>query len=264
MLMPWFASPGIVLVMWLTAAVPSPDIAVPADKMEAYIKGLSQERRSKLVEDYAWAGLMFSSFLKFRKAPQIYLSCPKEGCDATSTAIINLETLQSYAPATLGRRASTADTSGIEVYLAPEPNEFSRRDRDIDARLRMDAHFSNKTIRNIDPRAFAYVVAAPCWSAIYFDKRTGVIEKSLIYIDSDAPSHLQGLCMAFELVRAVGVMSTPSTILYQKIEAPVANRHVPWLGANAYMHGLSAIEPGDKYERALSVLKNRFGLTESP
>lgn len=71
--------------------------------------------------------------------------------------------------------------------------------------------------------------------------------------------------MAFEIVRAAGVMSTPGVFLYRKIKAPAQTRHtVLWLAANAYMHGLAAIKPGDKYEKALSVLKSRYGLTESP
>lgn len=236
-------------------------MASPVDKMEAYIKDLPLDRRNSLVENYAGAGLMFPGFLKYRTPPQIYVSCPRE--DRAPAAMGSLEAIQSYAPATLGRRAGAADKAGIEIYLAAEPDEFTRRDRDTKARLRLDAHISAKTILNIDPLAFGKF-AAPCWSVIYFDKRTGVIEKSLIFIDSDAPSRMQSLCMTFELVRAVGVVSTPSVTLYHKTNAPLAKRDILWLAANAYMHGLAAIRPGDKYENVLSVLKTRYGLTESP
>ncbi|QIG46914.1 hypothetical protein G5V57_03625 [Nordella sp. HKS 07] len=156
-LLPWFASPEAAMALWMAASVSVPDAATPADKMEAYIKDLPQARRSLLVENYVWAGLMFPGFLKYRTLPQIYVSCPKEGC--APAAIYNLEIIHSYAPATLGRRAGAADMSGIEIYVAPEPNEFNRRDRNTDARLQLDAHITAKTILNFDPVAFGNVPA---------------------------------------------------------------------------------------------------------
>lgn len=259
-LLPWFASRDVVTALWMAASAAAPGTAAPIDKMDAYIKDLPQERRSALVESYAWTSLMFPGTLKYRTPPQIYVTCPKHGC--APAAIASLETLQSYAPGAIGRLAGAADTSGIEVYMAPEPEEFSRRDHDTDALLRLDAHITAKTIMNFDPAVSGHV-AAPCWTVMYYDKRTGVIEKSLIFIDSDAASHLQSLCMAFELVRASGVMSTLGVRLYHKIKPP-ANGHVLGLAVTAYLHGLAAIRPGDKYEKVLSVLENRYGLNESP
>lgn len=259
-LLPWFASRDVVTALWMAASAAAPHTATPIDKMDAYIKDLPQERRSALVEAYVWASVMFPGTLKYRTPPQIYVTCPKDGC--APAAIGSLETLQSYAPGAIGQLTGTADTSGIEVYMASEPEEFTRRDRDTDALLRLDAHITAKTIMNFDPAAFGHV-AAPCWTVMYYDNRTGVIEKSLIFIDSDAASHLQSLCMAFELVRASGVISTLGVRLYHKIKPP-ANRHVLGLAVTAYLHGLPAIRPGDKYEKVLSVLENRYGLNESP
>lgn len=111
-LLPWFASAKAVMALWMAASVSVPDATTPADKIEAYIKDLPQEKRSLLVEQYAGAGMMFPVFLKYRTPPQIYVSCPEEGC--APVAIGNLAIIQSYAPATLGRRTGAADTSGIE------------------------------------------------------------------------------------------------------------------------------------------------------
>lgn len=255
----WFASRDVVTALWMAVSAAAPDTAVPIDKMDAYIKDLPQARRSALVESYVWTSLMFPGTLKYRTPPQIYVTCPKDGC--APAAIDSLETLQSHAPGAIGRLTGTANTSGIEVYMAPEPEEFTRRDHDTDALLRLDAHITTRTIMNFGPAASGHL-AAPCWTVMYYDKRTGVIEKSLIFIDSDAASHLQSLCMAFELVRASGVVSTPGVRLYHKFKPP-ANTQVLDLAVTAYLHGLPAIRPGDKYEKILSVLENRYGLDES-
>lgn len=256
----WFASRETVMALWMAASAAAPDTTTLPDKMDAYIKDLPQERRSVLVESYAWASVMFLGVLKYPTPPQIYVSCPKDGC--APAAIASLETLQSYAPGAIGQLAGAADTSGIEVYMAPEPAEFTRRDRETDALLRLDAHITAKTIVNFDPAAFEYV-AAPCWTAMYYDKRTGVVEKSIIFIDSDVAYHLQSLCMGFELVRASGVVSTPGVRLYHKFKPP-ANTQVLGLAVTAYLHSLPAIRPGDKYEQVLSVLENLYGLNKSP
>lgn len=259
-LLPWFASRDVVAALWMAASAAAPDTATPIDKMDAYIKDLPQERRSWLVESYAWASVMSPGILKYRTPPQIYVTCPEGGC--APAAMGSLKTLQSYAPGAIGQLTGAADNSGIEVYMAPEPEEFTRRDHDTDTLLRLNAHITAKTIVNFGPAAFGHV-AAPCWTVMYYDKRTGVIKKSLIYIDSDAASHLQSLCMAFELVRASGVMNTLGVHLYHKIKPP-ASTYVLGLAVTAYLHGLPAIRPGDKYEQVLSVLENRYGLTGSP
>lgn len=237
-----------------------PAAAEPTGEMEAYIKALPRAERTSLIRNYIWSGGLFSGFLKYREPPQIYVSCPPEGCPAPTLRV--LDALQMRAAGTLGMRSAKAEAAGIEVYLAPQPDEFDKRDRDLDARLGLDANLTSRKLLDPDSSGGA-LVTAPCWTVTYFDMHSGVIEKALIFIDSNAPARLQSLCMGFELVRATGVANTASLVLYRKLKAGREGNALKSLAVNAYLHGLPEIQPKDTMEKAYRLLANRYGLKET-
>lgn len=239
-----------------------PVMAEPGDQMEAYIKALPPEIRTALIENYLPAGWTFSGFLKHRSPPQIYVSCPNEGCTPAAAGI--LDELQSRAPKTFGAKTAQADAAGIEIYLAPQADEFDKRDRDIDTRLHLDASISGRTVPKPNGQPGVEFVSAPCWTVIYFNQATGIIAKALIFIDSDEPARLQSLCLAFELVRAAGVMNTEWVLDYREREPGREESAFRWLALNAYLHGLSEIRPKDTMAKADRYLADRYGLKKMP
>lgn len=142
---PGFGYRRIVGALVTLALLSVPVMAGPSDQMEAYIKALPPEIRTALIEKYTPSAWTFSGFLKHRSPPRIYVSCPPAGCAPVALGI--LDELRSRAPATFGARTAQADPAGIEIYLAPQADEFDKRDRDIDARLHLDANIGGRTVR---------------------------------------------------------------------------------------------------------------------
>lgn len=240
-------------VMTFLAGLLAASIAAQAtDRMDAFIRSLPAEQRTRLIESYLYSGYVYSKFLKFRGRPDIYLSCADEACDPWSLSV--LVSLRASAPLAVGALVDQADAAGIEIYVAPQPTAYETRDRAIDGRLHIDANITSKTISpRPNPRP------APCWTTTYFDFHTGVIEKSLIFIDSHAPLRMQASCLGFELVRAVGVINTLNVIFYRNLkntEADSEARH--WLAANAYLQGLPEIRPGDTMGKVQAVLNAKY------
>lgn len=223
-----------------------------ADRMDTYIKALPLEQRIFLIENYAEGAWIFSKFLKFRHAPKVYVSCPDKGCDPLPISM--LENLRTLAPKTLGKRTAEKDAAQIEIYLAPQPTAFEARNRALDGELNLNANITEREFRIPRPPE-----TAPCWTITYFDK-TGVIAKSLIFIDSDSSPRMQYLCMGFESVRATGVMNFPGVYSYRDLEKRRGRYETQWPAANAYLHGSLEIQPGDTMEKALTVLGERYEL----
>jgi hypothetical protein len=255
---PWFVSNKIRSAILAAALFVAPAAAAQPDgDMDAYIKSRSPETRTTLIEKYLAALWKFDRVLKHRDTPRIYLSCPKDGCIPHVLRI--LEFLQSNAPDTFGARIAQADAAQIEVYVAPRPDTFDQRDREIDGRLHLDANITSKKLFKPGGKDIEFV-DAPCWAVSYFDKHTGVIEKSLIFIDSDSSPREQHSCMGFELVRAAGVVSNPNIVFYRKFDPALDDKISIWLAANAYLHGLSYIKAGDPIENVQRILKDRYGV----
>lgn len=241
------------VVMAFLAILPAfPAASQAADKMDIYIKELPVEQRTRLVENYITSGFVYSKFLKFQHPAAIYLSCADKACDPAPLGM--LDDLRAKAPLTLGERVGEADAAQIEIYVAPQPWAYETRDRLVDAKLHTDASYSGRYVSS-PPNP----LPAPCRTATYFDLHTGVIAKSLIFIDSDASPRIQTLCMGFELVRATGVVNTLAVIFYRKfkgdLDAPTRR-----LAAHAHLHGLPEIRPSDKMEQARTVLKAKYEL----
>jgi hypothetical protein len=229
-----------------------PAASQPADKMDIYIKELAAEQRTRLVENYLNSGFVYSKFLKFQRPAAVYLSCADKACDPAPLGM--LDDLRAKAPLALGERVGEADVAQIEIYVAPQPSAYEARDREIDREFHTDANYSG---RNLSPPPDP--LPASCWTATHFDLHTGVIAKSLIFIDSDASPRIQTLCMGFELVRAAGMVNTEAVLFYQKLDADLGNVTI-WFAANAYLHGLPEIRPGGRMEEARAALNARYGL----
>jgi hypothetical protein len=143
------------------------------------------------------------------------------------------------------------DAAQIEIYVAPQPQAAEARSRQLDDKLRLDV--------NTTSRRFLHLAEdAPCWTVTYFHK-SGVIEKAMIYIDSDSSSKTQHLCAGFETIRATGVLSLDGVLFYRKAEKRRLRNPLRWLILNAHLHGLKAIGPGDSIERVHAVLQDRYG-----
>ncbi len=225
-----------------------PDASQPKIDANTLIRALSPEQRSELIETYAYSALVFSKVLKFGRTPAIYLSCPDKGCDPAMVDV--LENLRAQAPNTFGQLVSDRQGAQIEVYAASQALAIEARDLEVDRSLKLS--------RNITMRRFAYPAQeSPCWTISYFEK-TGVLEKALIYIDSDSSPHMQTLCMEYEIVRAAGVMNLDSVYLYRKEEKHRFHDPILWLTVNAYLHGLPAIKPGLSMDEVRSVLEDRL------
>ncbi|WP_119392023.1 hypothetical protein [Taklimakanibacter lacteus] len=251
----WFVSNKIRAAILATVLFCIPAAAQPAGDMDAYIKSRSPETRATLIENYLAGRWIFDRVLKYRNTPSIYVSCPKEGC--VSPALHILEFLQSNAPDTFGARIAQADAAQIEVHIAPRPDTFDQRDRKIDGKLHLDANITSKKLLKTGGKDIEFV-DAPCWAVSYFDKYTGVIEKSLIFIDSDSSPREQYSCMGFELVRAAGVVSTLNIVFYRKFDTTLDDNVSIWLAANAYLHGLPDIKAGDPMEKVQRILSDRY------
>jgi hypothetical protein len=254
---PWFVSNKIRSAILAAALFAAPAAAQPSGDMDAYIKSRSPETRTTLIEKYLAALWIFNRVLKHRDTPRIYLSCPTDGCIPPALRI--LEFLQSNAPETFGASIAQADIAEIEVHVAPRPGTFDRRDREVDGKLHLDANITSKKLLKLGGKNIE-LVDAPCWAVSYFDKNTGVIAKSLIFIDSDSSPREQHSCMGFELVRAAGVMSTPNIVFYRKFDPALDDNFSIWLAANAYLHGLSDIKAGDPVEKVQRILSDRYGV----
>lgn len=241
-----------VVTTFFTGLVASIGIDHAGVSMDAQIRALPEEKRISIVERYSWAGLVFSKFLKFRQPAAIYLLCPVKGCDTLPLRI--LEDLRSRAPTAIGKRVVEKAAAQIEIHVAPEAAGFEARDREIDAKLHLNANITMK--RFLEPQP---ATDAPCWTITYFDN-SGVVAKSLIFIDSDASPRMQYLCMGFETVRALGVMNLESVYFYRDLEKEPFGDPVQWLAAMAFLHGLPDIRPGDAMERARAILEDRYEL----
>jgi hypothetical protein len=239
--------------MALLAILPiSPAASQAADEMDIYIKELPLAPRARLVENYTFAGFNFSKFLKFQRPAAIYLSCAEQACDPGAVGM--LDDLRAKAPLALGERVDEAEAAQIEIYVAPQPLAYEARDRVVDGKLHTHANYTGRTISPPpDP------LAAPCWTATYFDFHTGVIAKSLIFIDSDASPRVQALCMGFEVVRAAGVVNSLDVYFYHKFEGDLG-APTNWLAANAYLHGLPEVRPGDTMQQVQKILGTKYGL----
>ena len=225
----------------------------PAASADVFIRSLPPEQKSELIESYVASAWAFSKILKFRRAPAIYLSCPDKGCDPVAAGI--LENLRAQAPKALGEQTADKDAAQIEIYLAPQSEAFDKRDREIDRKLHLDSNITARKLLFPEPAQ-----DAPCWTTSYFDNGTGVIEKALVFIDSDASPRMQYLCMGYETVRAAGVMNIESVYFYRNDEKRLFADPAQWLAANAYLHGLPDIKAGDTMAKARSALEDRYGL----
>lgn len=70
--------------------------------------------------------------------------------------------------------------------------------------------------------------------------------------------------MAFELVRAAGIVNTEWVLFYRDLEAEREENTFKWLALNAYLHGLSEIRPKDTMAKAHRFLADRYGLKKTP
>lgn len=217
---------------------------------EAFIRSLPPEQKSELIIRYAASAWVFP-ILKFRRVPAIYLSCPDKGCDPLAVSI--LENVRAQTPNTLGERTADRDAAQIEIYMAPQSEAFDKRDREIDARLHLNANITIRKFPFPEPAQ-----AAPCWTITYYDNETGVIGKALVYIDSDSSPRMQYLCMGYEAIRAAGVMNMEGVYIYRKEEKRRFSDPIRWLAANAYLHGLSEIQPGDTMGKVQTILEDRY------
>lgn len=238
---------------WLFVATLSGFLSVgpqPEAKPDAYIRALLPQDRQQLILLYSSSALMYSGFIKFHQPPGIYIHCPVDGCAPNLPGMI--ADLRSQVPDAFGEQVTEPDAAQIEIYIASESGEFDRRDRKIDKRLHANAHVGSKFL--LPPRP------APCRSTIYFDLKRSVIEKAMIFIDQDASSRMQYLCMGFETVRALGVISIPEPLFYQDLEKRVMYDPLPYLSANAFLHSSTEIRAGAPMEQALAVLRERYGV----
>lgn len=206
------------------------------------IRTLPPQERAELIETYA-----YSKVRKFSRPPALYLSCPDQGCDPTLARY--LVDLRAEAPNSLGREAADRQLAQIEIYVAPRPDAFEARKDEMDKRSSLDSSQTARRVRALEEEDM------PCWTASYHDK-SGAIEKSLVYIDSDWSPRMQYLCMAHETVRALGI-NVEFAVIYRKWEK---SRYDPFrrLALNAYLHGLTVIKPGLSPEQALSALANLY------
>lgn len=214
-----------------------------------FIRTLPAEERAELIETYVSGALGYSNVRKFSTPPTLYLSCPDHGCDPSLARF--LADLRAHAPATLGADAADRQLAQIEFYVAPRPEAFELRMDEMDKRPFLDSSRTARRVRALKEEDL------PCWTVSYYHK-TGIIEKSLIYIDSDWSPRLQYLCMAHETMRGMG-MNADFAVIYRKWEK---SRYDPFrrLATNAYLHGLAAIKPGQPPEQVLSALADLYEL----
>ncbi|WP_119272727.1 hypothetical protein [Taklimakanibacter deserti] len=222
----------------------------PEANAEGYIRALIPEQRLVFIVKYAAAAWTYSGFIKFRQPPAIYLRCPTTGCDPHPLRI--LDDLRSRVPGAYGARGAEPDTAQIEIYVATDPVEFDKRDLEVDKALHIDAHIGSKFL--LPPRP------APCRTTIYFDQKRSTIEKTMIFIDSDASPRMQSLCMGFELVRAIGAINVAGPLFYHEFEKHSGYDPLPYLAANVFLHTSTEIHAGDPVEKALAIFKDRYGL----
>ncbi|MGE0237934.1 MAG: hypothetical protein AB7F09_02675 [Parvibaculaceae bacterium] len=222
----------------------------PEANVDTYIRALNPEQRLEFIIKYAASAETYAGFLKFRQPPRIYIHCQSDGCDPKLPHI--LADLRSRVPGAYGSVVAEPETAQIEIYVAAEPADFDRRDRQVDKELHIDAQIGAKFLFPPQP--------APCRATIYFEQQTWTIEKTMIFIDSDASPRMQYLCMGFELTRAIGVLTVPVPLFYQKLAKRPSDDPLPYLAANVLLHTSAEIQAGDSTDKALAVLKDRYGV----
>ena len=221
-----------------------------ADAADAYIRTLLPQERLELIVKYSASAFYYSGFIKFQQPPKIFIRCQNDDCAPKLLGM--LAVLRERVPGVYGEQVAEPEAAQIEVYVASEPQDFDRRDRLVDETLHVDAHVGSKFLLPPQP--------APCRATIYFDHKRALIEKTMIFIDHDASERMQYLCMGFELVRALGVISLPAPLFYEDLEKRSSFDPLSYLAANMLLHKSREIEAGDPMKKALAILKDRYGV----
>jgi hypothetical protein len=221
----------------------------PGAKGDAYIRALVLQNRLEFILIYAASALTYSGLIKFQEPPRTYLRCPVDGCLPGPLGM--LADLRERVPGAYGERVLEPDAAQIEIYVAAPSKDFDRRARQVDKKLHIEAQIGSRFLVPPQP--------APCRTTIYFDHKRRVMKKALIFIDQDASPRMQYLCMGFELVRALGVVSIPQPLIYKDLEQRVDHDPLPFLSANVFLHKSNEIRAGASMDEVLAVLKDRYG-----
>ncbi|MGE0006768.1 MAG: hypothetical protein AB7S92_14385 [Parvibaculaceae bacterium] len=222
----------------------------PAADPGAYIRALFPEERLAFIVKYAASADVYSGLLKFRRPPRIFIRCPDDGCEPDVRHLP--ADLRARVPAAYGEEVDRPEAAEIEIHVAAGPRDFDRRDREVDGMLHVDAQLGSRYLFPPQP--------APCRATLYFDQQRWTMVKSMIFVDSGASPRMQYLCMAFELVRAIGVLTVPAPLFYRELEKHPGDDPLPRLAADAYLHTSMEIAAGASRAQALAVLKHRYDL----